>query len=73
MYVYGEQAGRSEPPSPLARVLGVGRQQHIVTYTGVPQGDCLSAFFFCLYLVRALKPTRIPIENEHNYNMASKT
>ena len=44
--------------------------EDIVTDTGVPQGDCLSAHLFILYLAQALKPTRTTTENEHNYSKA---
>ena len=44
--------------------------EDIVTDTGVPQGDCLSAVLFRLYLAQALKPTRTTRENEHNYSKA---
>ena len=38
--------------------------------TGVPQGDCLPAPLFILYMAQALKPTRTTTENEHNYSKA---
>ena len=41
-----------------------------MTDTGVPQGDCISALLFILYLAQALKPTRTTTENEHNYSKA---
>ena len=39
-----------------------------MTDTGVPQGDCLSALLFILYLAQALQLTRTTTENEHNYS-----
>ena len=39
----------------------------IVTDTGVPQGDCLSAILFITYLAAAMKPVRPTIDEEHNY------
>ena len=55
----------------LLRVeIGNETRKDIMTNTGIPQGDCLSALLFMLYLAQALNPTRTTTENEHNYSKA---
>ena len=41
--------------------------EEIITDTGVPQGDCMSALLFILYLAQALKPEQSTEDQEHNY------
>jgi hypothetical protein len=40
----------------------------IITDTGVPQGDCMSALLFILYLAQALKQHRENTDQEHSYS-----
>ena len=44
--------------------LGDEKGNDIETNTGAPQGDCLSAFFFILYLAKAIKPVPKSIEQQ---------
>ena len=44
------------------------RGEEIVTDTGVPQGDCMSALLFIFYLAKALKPPQAPSDQEHSYS-----
>ena len=46
------------------------RGETFTTNTGIPQGDCLSALFFILYLAQTLSKARKPVPHlqDHTYN-----
>ena len=46
--------------------------EEITTDTGVPQGDCMSALLFILYLAQALKPEETQEDHEHDYSNLHK-
>ena len=46
--------------------------EEIITETGVPQGDCMSALLFILYLAHALKPEQSPEDQELRTNIITE-
>lgn len=42
--------------------------QEIMTNVGVPQEDCFSTILLTLYPAKAMKETRMQLEEEHNYS-----
>ena len=44
----------------------------IITDTGVPQSDCMSALLFIIYLAHALKPDQSPEDQELRKNIITE-
>ena len=52
---------------------GKTKGETFITNIGIPQGDCLSAVFFTLYLADTLKNTNIEQRNEENQTQAAES